>query len=58
MNGLTSSVKKKFKLVEIERVVLLFPHSLERVKVEFLFDRIGDQLSSRVFQVLVANVET
>ena len=65
MNGITSSVKKEIQiwklvlvLVEIERVILLLPHSLERIKVEFLFDRIGDQLSSCVLQVLVASVET
>ena len=45
-------------LVEVEGVVFLLPHSLERVEVELLLNGVRDQLGRRVFQVLVPGVET
>ena len=45
-------------LVEVEGVVFLLPHSLERVEVELLLDGVRDQLGRRVLQVLVPGVET
>ena len=45
------------ELVEIEGVMFLLPHSLERVEVELLFNGVGNQLRGRLLQVLVASVE-
>ena len=45
-------------LVEVEGVVFLLPHSLERVEVELLLNGVRDQLGRRVLQVLVPGVET
>ena len=50
--------KKMMLLVEVEGVVFLLPHSLERVEVELLLDGVRDQLGRRVLQVLVPGVET
>ena len=50
--------KKMMLLVEVEGVVFLLPHSLERVEVELLLNGVRDQLGRRVLQVLVPGVET